>query len=71
LIALILGALISPWLFGLIIAWPAQVIRLALRDGDWAQAFFVTLGKLPEAQGALEYWFNRLRGVRGRLIEYK
>lgn len=69
--ALILGLLVSPFFFALLLAWPAQVVRLALRDGDWAQAFFVTLGKLPEAQGALEYRINKLRGKQGALIEYK
>ena len=69
--ALILGALVSPWFFALLLALPAQVIRLAQRDRDWAQAFFVTLGKLPEAQGALQYVVNRLRRRRGGLIEYK
>ena len=71
LIALALGLLVSPWGFALLLAWPAQVVRLARRSGDWAEAFFLTLGKLPEAQGALEYKWNRLRGVRGGLIEYK
>jgi hypothetical protein len=70
-VALVLGLFASPWFFALLLAWPAQVVRLARRSGDWAQAFFLTLGKLPEAQGALEYKWNRLRGVRGGLIEYK
>lgn len=69
--ALALGVLTTPWFFALLLAWPAQVARLALRDGDWAQAFFVTFGKLPEAQGALEYKINALRGKQGGLIEYK
>lgn len=71
LVALLLGVVVSPWCLALLLAWPAQVVRLALRDGDWAQAFFVTLGKLPEAQGALEYKLNALRGKQGGLIEYK
>jgi len=70
-LAVVLGLFVSPWFFALLLAWPAQVVRLARRSGDWAQAFFLTLGKLPEAQGALEYKWNRLRGVRGGLIEYK
>ena len=67
----LLGMVLTPWSLLLLLAWPLQVIRLALRDGDWAQAFFVTAGKLPEAQGALEFFLNRLRGRRGGLIEYK
>jgi len=71
LVALLLGVVVSPWCLALLLAWPVQVVRLALRDGDWAQAFFVTLGKLPEAQGALAYKLNALRGKQGGLIEYK
>jgi GT2 family glycosyltransferase len=36
-----------------------------------AYAAFVTLGKVAELQGALQYWRNRARGRRGALIEYK
>lgn len=50
----ILGALfLSPWLALLLaLAYPAQVVRLALREGDWAQAVFTVLGKFAEALGA-------------------
>ena len=68
----ILGAmLVSPWLLALLLAWPLQAIRLWRRDGDPVRAVFLTLGKLPEALGVLEYWLKRLTGRSGRLIEYK
>ena len=31
----------------------------------------VMLGKIPEAMGVLDYWWHRLRGQPGRIIEYK
>ncbi len=70
---MILGALlVSPWLaLVLALAYPVQVIRLGLRDGDWARAFFNVLGKFPEAQGALGYYLSRLSGRKQGLVEYK
>lgn len=68
----ILGAvLIHPLLLALLLAWPLQIIRLWRRDDDPARAVFVTLAKLPEALGVLEYWLKRATGRGGRLIEYK
>lgn len=71
LIALLGGLLFTPLALLLLLAWPAQVVRLARRDGDWAQAFFLTLGKLPEALGVLDFRIGRMRGVHKGLIEYK
>lgn len=65
------GAFVSPWSLALLLAWSGQIIRLALRDRDWLRATFLTLGKIPEAQGILGYWWGRLRRVRAGLIEYK
>ena len=69
----ILSALfLSPWLALLLaLAYPVQVVRLGLRDGDWARAVFTVLGKFPEAQGALGYYLSRLRGRKQGLVEYK
>lgn len=76
--ALILLALpVMPTLAVLMmLAYPAQVVRLAARRGisqrlSWEIAAFTVLGKFAEAQGVLGYWLNRLRGRRGGLIEYK
>lgn len=67
----VLGALVTPWALLLLLAWPAQVLRLRLRGMGWHRAFFLTLTKLPEAQGALTYWWRRINGAGARLIEYK
>ena len=75
LLALLLAAFISPWALLLLLAYPAQVVRLALRDGGgreaWEAAFFTVLGKFPEAQGALEYHIRRLIGQGRGILEYK
>ena len=66
----LLGTFISPWALALLLAWPLQVLRLGPREG-WTRAFFLTLGKVPEAQGVIEYHLRRLTGQRADLIEYK
>jgi hypothetical protein len=37
----------------------------------WIRAFFLMLGKFPEARGAADYLWRRLRRGPARLIEYK
>lgn len=67
-----LGAVqVHPWFLALLLAWPVQIVRLWRRDGNLTRAAFLTLGKIPEALGVLEYWLKRLSGRNGRLIEYK
>lgn len=78
-LAILAGALVTPWALLGLLAYPAQVARIALRDRGgagggrfaWARAFFLTLGKFPETQGILGYWAARLTGRRRGLIEYK
>mgnify|MGYP000959921881 CR=1 FL=1 len=70
-VALLGAVLIHPIFLLLLLAWPAQILRLSRRDGDLTHAVFLTLGKIPEAFGVVEYWFRRLSGRNGRLIEYK
>jgi GT2 family glycosyltransferase len=70
-VATLAGALVTPWALGLLLAWPAQVLRLRARGMGWTQAAFLTLAKLPEAQGVLTYGWRRLTRARARLIEYK
>lgn len=71
LIALLGTVLVDPVFLLVLLAWPAQILRLSLREGDLTRATFLTLGKIPEALGVLEYWFRRWTGRDGRLIEYK
>jgi GT2 family glycosyltransferase len=68
-VALLL-ALIHPAAGVLLLAWPLQWLRLMPRMGAEA-AFFSVLGKLPEAEGVLDFHLNRLRGRQRGLIEYK
>ena len=69
------AVLVSPWVLVLLLAWPAQILRLALRDGSgrgaWENAIFLVLGKFPEAVGVLEYHLRRRVRRPARLIEYK
>lgn len=75
-LATIALALVHPTWMLLLLILPLQVLRLSLRYGignvamRW-RAFFYVLGRFPEAQGVLHFWFNRLRRRRSALIEYK
>ena len=69
LITCLAALLITPAALLLLLAYPAQVVRL--RHLGWPRALFLTLGKLAEAQGVLAYLWRRLRGGPRRLIEYK
>lgn len=66
----LIAAAVHPAGAVLFLAYPLQVARLA-RRGGWSWAAFTVLGKFAEAQGALGYWADRLRGNRRGLIEYK
>jgi len=70
-LAALAGALIvSPLALLLLLAWPAQVARLARRM-PLEQALFLVLAKIPEALGVAEYHLRRLAGRPAGLIEYK
>lgn len=66
----LLGSLIHPAALVLLLAYPLQILRLGPRLGWWA-ALFNTLGKFPEAIGALRFHLNARRARRSGLIEYK
>ena len=70
-LAILGGVLISPWALLLLLAWPLQLLRLGLRGEGWRRGFFLIFGKIPEALGAVDFWWHRLRGARKGLIEYK
>ncbi|MBO9436769.1 glycosyltransferase family 2 protein [Ruegeria sp. R13_0] len=76
LATLLAALLLTPWALLLLLLYPAQVLRLARRDSfssraAWEQAFFLTLGKFPEALGVLEFQLRRLTRLPAGLIEYK
>jgi GT2 family glycosyltransferase len=62
---------------GLLLAYPLNVARIARRlraEGQsrpWTLAFFLMLGKLPEALGWLRFQWGRLTGDRSAIIEHK
>lgn len=70
-VALLGALLISPWALLLLLAWPVQILRLKAGGLPWDRATFLTLGKLPEAQGVFGYWIGRLLQRERTLIEYK
>jgi glycosyltransferase involved in cell wall biosynthesis len=60
----------------LLLAYPAQVIRLAARDHGppgrrAASAIFTVIGKFAEVTGQFQFMVRSLRGEPARLIEYK
>ena len=71
----VIGGLIWWPLFLALLAFPAQILRLALKGGGtrfaWLQSFFTTLGKVAEGQGMLKYYRRRLTRGEVRLMEYK
>ena len=62
---------VSPWSLALLLAYPAQVVRLVRKGYGWERAFFLTLGKFPEVMGVAEYQLRRLMRRPAGLIEYK
>ena len=65
------------WYAALIfLIYPLQIVRLglsSLRKGkeEWISAFFLVLGKFPEAAGQIKFLMHRLTHQKGQLIEYK
>lgn len=74
-LALFAALALHPGALLLLLLYPLQIMRLALRDGGsafaWGDAALMTLGKFPEALGVLTYHMNRMTGAEARLIEYK
>jgi cellulose synthase/poly-beta-1,6-N-acetylglucosamine synthase-like glycosyltransferase len=67
----VVGSLISHWAFFLALLWPVQMLRLRARGMSWSSAFFLLLGKVAEAQGAMTWVWRRARHRPSELIEYK
>lgn len=66
----LLGSLLHPAVALLLLVYPAQAWRLS-RGMGWRAAFFNTLGKFPEAVGALRFYARQMDRGEARLIEYK
>ncbi|MEL7114018.1 MAG: glycosyltransferase [Pseudomonadota bacterium] len=67
----VVGLPFTPWSLLLLLAYPAQLLRLMGRGMPLYRAFFLILGRIPEAQGIAKYHMGRLLGRRQALIEYK
>ncbi len=68
--------LFGGWGLLVLALYPLQIVRLARARGigerfSWQWAFFVTMGKIPEALGALRFHRSRLTSTHSELIEYK
>jgi GT2 family glycosyltransferase len=75
-VCLILTICLSMWGLAILLTYPAQVVRLAMRGTrsakeNWLRATFLVLGKFPEVIGQLKFVYNRLAGKAAHLIEYK
>ena len=73
-LAILAATLFTPWAALSLLIYPAQVLRLALRDrgpGRWEAAVFSVLGKFAEAQGTLDFHLRRWVGRRRGILEYK
>ncbi len=75
--AIVLASCAQPAAAALLLVYPAQWIRLGRRFAaqggpvPWRHAFFLILGRFPEAQGAIKFLLARASGRAGALIEYK
>lgn len=66
----------TPLAIFLVLAYPLQIARLALKSKQdppvaWLRAIFLVLGRFPEGLGSLKYFIDTSLGKRGALIEYK
>lgn len=66
----------SPIFLLIFLIYPLQVLRISLKSPisgllKFKWAFFIIIGKLPEAIGLIKYWFGRLNNKSSKIIEYK
>lgn len=75
-VLILASAFVDPVYLSLLVIYPLQVIRIALRSNlggsmAWWRAAFLVLGRFPEGLGELTFLFNRAMRKRGTLVEYK
>jgi glycosyltransferase involved in cell wall biosynthesis len=74
---IILAASLVDWRFAALgLAYPAQVLRIALRGdvssrANWLRSLFLVLARFPEGVGQIKFQLLRGLGRRAALIEYK
>lgn len=69
-VAILGAAIVSPWMLAVLLVYPLQVLRL-WRSMPLRNAFFLTLGKFPEAHGILEFHLTKQDKAQRDRIEYK
>ncbi len=74
--ATVLLSLTNNLFLTLLLAYPAQIVRLVAKgkltgSTAWWRAVFLVLGRFPEAHGLISFYYHRGIGRRGVLIEYK
>lgn len=75
-VTIALGVGLNSLFFLLLALYPLQVARIASRNGvlkgfSWAYGLFMVLAKFAEAAGDLRLQFDKLRGKKPAIIEYK
>ncbi len=76
LITLVLTLVFGPLALILLLAYPVQVVRRAVRMGagdlfSWQSSFFMTLSKFPELQGVISFHWGKFRKQRQEIVEFK
>jgi GT2 family glycosyltransferase len=76
LVVIVLAFAEGWWALLLLLVYPLQLVRLAMRGShspreNWLRAACLVLGKFPEMLGQLKFTLDRYRHARARLIEYK
>ena len=66
----VVGAMISPAAWAILLIYPLQVLRLSRQMG-LIPALFNTVGKWAEGLGVLEFWLTRSSKSPKDIIEYK
>lgn len=67
----LIGALFTPWALLVLLALPAQIVRLMAMGETQLRATFLVLGKLPEALGIIEFWYKHWTSAERQRIDYK
>jgi len=75
-LVIVAGALIHPFAFGLALAYPLHIARLAIRGGatsseSWRYAILSVPAKFAQLQGISRFYWRNWRQQTTQLIEYK
>jgi len=76
LVAMALLCSIGPIGLLVLVIYPLQVVRLALRGTrstreNWLRAVFLVISKIPQVLGEVQFYIRRALGLQSRLIEHK